>query len=70
MSHTFDIRVGSTVSFDGCLCTVIEIAGDAVVLVDGAKKTRRVRLVELLRDATDAFGLPSDEAALTPLALI
>ncbi|WP_409047698.1 PfkB family carbohydrate kinase [Microbacterium sp. HA-8] len=70
MSNTFDIRIGSTVSFDGCLCTVIEIAGDAVVLVDGAKKTRRVRLVELLRDAIDAFGLPSEQAALTPLALI
>ena len=70
MSHSFDIRVGSTVSYDGCLCTVIEIAGDAVVLVDGAKRTRRVRLVELLRDAMDAFGLPSEEAALTPLALI
>jgi hypothetical protein len=26
MSHTFDIRIGSTVSFDGSLCTVIEIA--------------------------------------------
>ncbi len=70
MSHCFDIRVGSTVSYDGCLCTVIEIAGEAVVLVDGAKRTRRVRLVELLRDAMDAFGLPSEEAALTPLALI
>lgn len=70
MSHTFDIRIGSTVSFDGSLCTVIEIAGDAVVLVDGAKKTRRVRLVELLRDATDAFGIPSEEVVLTPLALI
>ena len=30
MSHTFDIRIGSTVSFDGSLCTVIEIAGDAL----------------------------------------
>jgi hypothetical protein len=38
MSHTFDIRIGSTVSFDGSLCTVIEIACDAVVLVDGAKR--------------------------------
>ena len=70
MSHSFDIRVGSTVSYDGCLCTVIEIAGDAIVLVDGSKKTRRVRLVEILRDAVNAFGLPAEEAALTPLALI
>lgn len=70
MSNTFDIRVGSSVSYDGCLCTVIEIAGDAVVLVDGSKKTRRVRLVELLRDAVNAFGLPAEEAVLTPLALI
>ena len=70
MSNTFDIRVGSTVSYDGCLCTVIEIAGDAIVLVDGSKKTRRVRLVEILRDAVNAFGLPAEEAALTPLALI
>lgn len=67
LSHTFDIRVGSTVSFDGFLCTVIELVGDAVVLVDGAKKARRV---ELLRDARDAFGSPADEAALTPLALV
>lgn len=70
VSPTFDIRIGSTVSFDGCLSTVIEIAGDAVVLIDGARRTRRVRLVELLRDAVDAFGLPSAEAVLTPLALV
>ena len=69
MSNTFDVRVGSTVSFDGFLCTVIEIAGDAVVLVDGTKKTRRLRLVELLRDASNVSGAPSAEPALAPLAL-
>ena len=57
MTHTFDIRIGSVVSFEGSHCTVIELAGDAVVLVDGSKRVRRVRNMQLLRDASDAFGL-------------
>ena len=70
MTHTFDIRIGSVISFEGSHCTVIELAGDAVVLVDGSKRVRRVRIIELLRDASDAFGLQYEEPAVTPLALI
>ena len=70
MKQTFNIRIGSIISFEGCHCTVIELTGDAVVLVDGSKKVRRVRMIELLRDTSDAFGLAYAEPAVTPLALI
>ena len=70
MSRTFDIRVGAKVSYDGTLCTIVELARDSVVLVDASNRARRVRLIEILRDAGEAFGASTDDAVASPHALL
>lgn len=49
MTGTTELRVGSSLAYDGEFCTISEIAADAVVLVTSQGRARRVRLVELLK---------------------
>lgn len=71
---TFDIRVGASFSWDGSLCTVVEIAGNAIVIQDINRRLRRLHYAELLRPPSDGgrarFPRDPGGAAIDPLALI
>jgi len=71
---TFDIRVGATFSWDGSLCTVIEMAGNAIVVQDANRRLRRLHYAELLRPPADGgrarFPRDPDAGLVDPLALI
>lgn len=71
---TFDIRVGASFSWDGSLCTVIEMAGNAVVVQDSNRRLRRLHYAELLRPPVEGgrarFPHDPDVGPVDPLALI
>ncbi len=71
---TFEIRVGASFSWDGSLCTVVEMSGNAVVVQDANRRLRRLHYAELLRPTTDGgsarFPRTADVGPIKPLALM
>ncbi len=71
---TFDIRVGASFSWDGSLCTVIEMAGNAIVIQDSNRRLRRLHYAELLRPTANGgrarFPRDPDVGPMDPPALI
>lgn len=53
MSNTWVLRSGAGLIYDGEPATVLEILGDAVIIRTRAGRTRRLRLVEVLRPRSD-----------------
>lgn len=49
MSNVSELRIGSTLAYDGELCSIMEISADAVVLVTSRGRARRIRLIDLLK---------------------
>ncbi|MGP6178612.1 hypothetical protein ACTU6U_15075, partial [Microbacterium sp. A196] len=49
MSKVSELRIGSTLAYDGELCSIMEISADAVVLVTSRGRARRIRLIDLLK---------------------
>lgn len=50
MARTVELRIGSRFAFNGMQCTVVEFAGDELVIRDSSASLRRIRLVELLQE--------------------
>lgn len=53
MSESYVIGVGKTLIWDGSMCTVVEIAGNAVVVKDAEHRLRRLRLIDLLKPVSE-----------------
>lgn len=48
INESFTVQVGSDLVWDGSLCTIVELAGGAVVLQDQERRLLRVRYIDLL----------------------
>lgn len=68
MSQTMILGIGSVFSYDGMRCTVVEFAGDEVVIRDSSGAVRRVRLVELLGQR-DWIGTSGTDRQAVPLSV-
>lgn len=64
MARTVELRIGSRFAFNGMQCTVVEFAGDELVIRDSSASLRRIRLVELLQEM-DWIGTGGSAAVLS-----
>lgn len=75
MSRTWNLELGSSFAYDGERCTVVEMSGDAVIVCDSRQRTRRLRLVDVLRPQSEGGkarvpGLTRSEEVETPIGVV
>ena len=75
MTATWTLQAGSDLVYDGDPCTVLEISDCAIITRDRQGRTRRLRLVDVLRPASEGGrahipGRTRQEEQSTPLAVI